>query len=49
LCVVINFAAQPAAIPMPEGTWELLLSSVPEDAIAGPVSEYATRIFRRKS
>jgi maltooligosyltrehalose trehalohydrolase len=49
LCVVINFAAQPATIPLPEGDWRLLLTSVPGDSAGGTLAEYATRIYRRNS
>ena len=47
LCVVVNFAARPAAIALPEGTWGLLLSSVSGESIDGPLADYETRIYRR--
>jgi maltooligosyltrehalose trehalohydrolase len=47
LCVVVNFAARPASIALPEGTWRLLLSSASGQSIDGPLADYETRIYRR--
>jgi maltooligosyltrehalose trehalohydrolase len=49
LCVVVNFAAQSATIPMPEGDWRLLLTSIEEDSSPGTLAGYATRIYRRNA
>jgi maltooligosyltrehalose trehalohydrolase len=45
LCVVVNFASQPVDIPFPDGTWRLLLSSVPGASGIGTLAEYETRIY----
>ncbi len=45
LCVVVNFAAETADVPMPEGSWRLVLASAPETHATGPLAAYETRIY----
>jgi maltooligosyltrehalose trehalohydrolase len=47
LCVMVNFAAQPNTIALPEGNWRLLLTSVAGNSISGTLAEYETRIYGR--
>jgi maltooligosyltrehalose trehalohydrolase len=47
LCVAVNFAAQPAMVPVPQGNWDLLLSSASDVSSAATLAAYEARIYRR--
>ncbi len=47
LCVVVNFAAQPATIALPQGSWKLLLTSIPQASAATALAPHEARIYRR--
>jgi hypothetical protein len=47
-CVAVNFSAGPNAIVLPEGDWQLLLSSVPGKSIATKWAPYETRVYARQ-
>jgi maltooligosyltrehalose trehalohydrolase len=49
LCVAVNFAARSATIALPQGNWDLLLSSVSEGATAATLAAYEARIYRRQA
>ncbi|HTC44414.1 MAG TPA: malto-oligosyltrehalose trehalohydrolase [Steroidobacteraceae bacterium] len=47
-CVAVNFSAGPNAIVLPEGAWQLLLSSVSATSAAPQWAAYETRIYARQ-
>src|SRR5665213_2267896 len=49
LCVAVNFAARPAMVALPQGSWDLLLSSASDSSSAATLAAYEARIYRRQA
>jgi maltooligosyltrehalose trehalohydrolase len=49
LCVAVNFAARPAMLALPQGSWDLLLSSASDSSSAATLAAYEARIYHRQA